>query len=70
MQGVVQSYDPAAGTGVVLGEPDRTPVYLRPGSLDDSLFRRLHPGQRIVFDVEEDDGRPCAARVRIGSDGY
>ncbi|HUU61170.1 MAG TPA: hypothetical protein VMX37_02140 [Acidimicrobiia bacterium] len=70
MQGVVQSYDPAAKTGVVLGEPDRAPVYLRPGSLDDSVFRQLHPGQRIVFDVAGDQGRPCAARVRIGSDGY
>jgi len=70
VQGVVQSYDPAARTGVVLGEPDRTPLALRPGSLDDSLFRTLHTGQRIVFDVEEDDGQRYAARVRIGSEGY
>jgi cold shock CspA family protein len=70
VQGVVQSYDPAAGTGVVLGEPDRSPILLRPGSLDGSVFRQLHPGQRIVFDVVDVDGRPCAARVRIGSDGY
>jgi len=70
VQGVVQSYDPAARTGVVLTEPDRIPVNLRPGSLDDSVFRQLHPGQRIIFDVEEDQGRPYAARVRIGSDGY
>jgi len=70
VQGVVQSYDPAARTGVVLGEPDRIPLALRPASLDDSLFRDLHTGQRIVFDVEEDDGQRYAARVRIGSEGY
>jgi len=70
VQGVVQAYDPATGHGVVLGEPDRTPVSLRPGSLEGSIFRSLHPGQRIVFEVEECEGHPCARRVRIGSDGY
>jgi cold shock CspA family protein len=70
VQGVVQEYDPAAEAGVVLGEPDRVPILLRPGSLTGSIFRRLHPGQRIIFDVEEDQGRRYAARVRTGSDGY
>ena len=70
MQGVVQDYDPAAQTGVVLGEPDRTLVYLRPGSLREGIFRALRPGQRIVFDVEEEEGRRYAARVRVGSEGY
>jgi cold shock CspA family protein len=70
VQGVVQGYDPATGSGVVLGEPDRTAVHLRPGSLTGGVFRRLHPGQRIVFDVQEEQGGLFAARVRIGSEGY
>jgi len=70
MQGVVQEYDPAAQTGVLLGEPDRVAVHLRPGSLRGGVFRRLRPGQRVVFDVEEEDGRRYAARVRVGSEGY
>ena len=70
MQGVVQDYDPATGAGVVLAEPDRAPIALRPGALRGSIFRDLHPGQRIVFDVVEEDGRRCAVDVRIGSDGY
>jgi cold shock CspA family protein len=70
VQGVVQAYDPITESGVALGEPDRTPIHLRLGSLGDGLFRRLHPGQRIVFDIEEEQGRLFAARVRIGSDGY
>lgn len=70
MQGVVEAYDPVTGSGVVLGEPDRRPVHLRPGSLSGGLFRRLHPGQRIVFDVVEEEGRRFAARVRVGSEGY
>ena len=70
MQGVVQAYDAATGEGVVLGEPDRAPVALRPGALQGSIFRNLRPGQRIVFEVVEEDGRRFAARVRVGSDGY
>ena len=70
MQGVVQSYDPATGEGVVLAEPDRTAVALRRGALQGSIFRELHPGQRIVFEVVEEDGARFADRVRIGSDGY
>ncbi len=70
MQGVVQAYDPATGHGVVLAEPDRTPIPLRPGALQGSIFRDLRPGQRIVFEVVEEDGQPSAVRVRVGSDGY
>jgi cold shock CspA family protein len=70
VQGVVQAYDSGTGQGVVLAEPGRTPVYLRPGSLTGSIFRTLRQGQRIIFDVAEDDGRPYAGRVRVGSDGY
>jgi cold shock CspA family protein len=70
MQGVVQEYDPDSATGIVVGEPDRIPIYLRPGSLTGAIFRRLNPGQRILFDVEEEKGRPYAARVRVGSEGH
>jgi len=70
VQGVVQAYDPSTGRGVVLAEPDRALIELRPGSLQGSIFRELRPGQRILFDVVEEDGVACAARVRIGADGY
>ena len=67
MQGVVQAYDPATQTGIALAEPDRAPVHLRPGSLSPGLFRTLHPGQRIIFEIEDSEGRRYAARVRIGA---
>jgi len=70
VQGVVQAYDPATGRGVVLAEPDRSPIDLRPGSLQGSIFARLRPGQRIVFEVIEEGGTRFAARVGVGSDGY
>jgi len=69
MQGVVKIYDPKTGAGVVVRDDDRSEVFLRPGSLKDSVFRLLRQGQRINFDVEESDGRLFAHSVRMGSDG-
>ena len=69
MQGVVKIYDPQTGAGVVVRDDDRSEVFLRPGSLEGSVFRLLRQGQRINFDVEEAGGRPYAHTVRMGSDG-
>jgi CspA family cold shock protein len=66
MQGVVKVYDPRTGFGVVVLDEDRSEVFLRPGSLKDSIFRVLRQGQRIVFDLEDDDGKRFAHRLRIG----
>ena len=70
VQGVVKIYDPATGVGVIVRDDDRSEVLLRPGSLDGSIFRTLRQGQRIVFEVNEEEGRTFAATVRMGSDGY
>ncbi len=55
MQGVVKVYDPITGVGSILLD-DRTEVQLRPGSLEGSMFRMLRQGQRILFEVDEEDG--------------
>jgi cold shock CspA family protein len=65
VQGVVRSYDPQTGEGVLVADTDRAEYVLAAGALDGSLFRMLRQGQRVVFTVD-DDGR--AARVRIGSE--
>ena len=70
MQGVVKLYDPNTGIGVIVREDDRSEVLLGPGSLAGSLFRTLRQGQRVVFDIEDRDGRAYAHRLRFGSDGY
>ena len=69
MQGVVKVYDPITGAGLILLN-DRTEVQLRPGSLEGSMFRMLRQGQRILFEVDEEDGERYAREVRFGSDGY
>jgi CspA family cold shock protein len=70
VQGVVKTYDPVTGVGVVVTDYDRAEVLLRPGSLDGSIFRMLRQGQRIIFDVVEDDGTRYVRNVRVGQDGY
>ncbi|MGH8935713.1 MAG: cold-shock protein [Acidimicrobiia bacterium] len=70
MQGVVKVWDPATGVGIIIRDDDRSEVFLRPGSLRGSVFRMLRQGQRVVFDVEEEEGRIYAHRLRFGSDGY
>ncbi len=69
-QGVVKTYDPVTGAGIVVRDVDRSEVYLRPGSLKGSVFRMLRQGQRILFDSVEDDGLTFVSSVRLGQDGY
>ncbi|MEN8233809.1 MAG: cold shock domain-containing protein [Actinomycetota bacterium] len=70
MQGVVKVYDPQSGVGVIVRDDDRSEVYLRPGSLEGSMFRMLRQGQRVIFDTDEADGRLYARDLRFGADGY
>jgi CspA family cold shock protein len=69
MQGVIKTYDPGTGTGIIVRDDDRSEVYLRPGSLEGSAFRTLRQGQRVVFQAEEIDGRSFAHDLRFGMDG-
>ena len=69
-QGVVKTYDPTTGYGVVVGDEGGEEIYLRPGSLKGSIFRLLRQGQRVVYDVSTEDGRSYAGNIRIGQDGY
>lgn len=69
-QGVVQTYDPVTGTGVIVRDDDRSEVYLRPGSLQGSIFRTLRQGQRIVFELTVEEGTAFASGVRFGQDEY
>ena len=65
MQGVVKSYDPATGDGIVVRDTDRVELELAPDALVGSIFRMLRQGQRVVFDLDA-DGK--AGRVRLGSE--
>jgi CspA family cold shock protein len=65
LQGVIKSYDPGTGDGVVLCDSDLREYDLAAGSLDGSVFRMVRQGQRVIFDVDE---RGNATKIRIGSE--
>jgi CspA family cold shock protein len=66
VQGVVKSYDPASGDGIVVADTGDLPEFdLASGALDGSIFRMLRQGQRVVFELDA-DGR--ATKLRLGSE--
>jgi cold shock CspA family protein len=69
-QGVVKTYDPVTGAGIIVRDEDRSEVFIRPGSLQGSVFRTLRQGQRLVFEIVEEDGNNFAATIRLGQGGY
>lgn len=69
MQGVVKVYDSTTSTGIVVLDADKSEVYLRPGSLDGSLFMFLRQGQRVVVETTDVDGQRFVTRVGLGTEG-
>lgn len=65
MQGVIKSYDPGTGEGILVRDTDRTEYDLAADALEGSIFRMLRQGQRVVFDLDNDHR---ATRLRLGSE--
>jgi len=69
-QGVVKTYDPTTGFGLIVPDDGGDEVYLRPGSLAGSIFRLLRQGQRVVYDVTTEQNGDYAGNIRVGQEGY
>jgi CspA family cold shock protein len=65
MQGVIKSYDPGTREGILVRDTDRAEYDLSPTALDGSIFRMLRQGQRVVFELDDQDR---ATRLRLGSE--
>ena len=65
MQGVIKSYDPGTGEGILVRDTDRAEYDLAADALEGSIFRLLRQGQRVVFDL---DVEQRATRLRLGSE--
>ncbi len=65
-QATVKTYDSLSKTGSLVGDDGATEYVIDPTSIDEGMFRFLRPGQRVTFEVEEEDGRPLARNLRIG----
>jgi CspA family cold shock protein len=65
VQGVVRTYDPQTGEGILVRDTDREEFVLAANALAGSLFRMLRQGQRVNFELDA-SGR--ATTIRIGSE--
>ncbi len=65
MQGVIKSFDPESGDGILVRDTDLSEFDLAGNALEGSLFRMLRQGQRVIFELD-DAGR--ATRLRLGSE--
>lgn len=65
MQGVVKSYDPGTGQGVILCDRDLAEYDLAATALEGSVFRMLRQGQRVIFELDDTNR---ATRLRLGSE--
>jgi cold shock CspA family protein len=65
MQGVIKSYDPVTGDGVLVCDTDFKEYDLAPTALEGSFFRMLRQGQRVRFQLD-DSGR--ATGLNLGSE--
>jgi CspA family cold shock protein len=65
VQGVIKSYDPGTGDGVILCDTDLHEYDLAPDALAGSVFRMVRQGQRVIFDLDE---KGLATRLQLGSE--
>lgn len=65
MQGVIKSYDPLTGDGVVLCDTDLREYDLAADALEGSVFRMLRQGQRVRFTCDQDG---LATGLSLGSE--
>ncbi|HJM35967.1 MAG TPA: hypothetical protein QF487_05500 [Acidimicrobiales bacterium] len=52
MQGVIKSFDPGTGDGIVIEQTEFHEYDLAPSALEDSIFQMLRPGQRVIFELD------------------
>ena len=65
MQGVVKSYDPGSGDGLIIRDSDLVEFEMADGALEGSIFRMLRQGQRVVFELDGDNN---ATGLKLGSE--
>ena len=65
-QATVKSYDSVTRTGVLVSDDGETRWEVDPASIDSGMFRFLRPGQRVTFDLVEEEGSKKLRNLRIG----
>jgi cold shock CspA family protein len=64
VQGTIKDFDEATRTGTLLTD-DRAEIGIDHRSIETDTIRMLRIGQRVAFEVVEDDGHAVARRLHI-----
>jgi cold shock CspA family protein len=64
MQGTIKDYDEASNTGSLVTD-DRIEIAIDARSLGDEFIRTLRLGQRVRFEVAEENGQQVARELRL-----
>ena len=66
-QATVKAYDSITRSGTLVADDGRTEYRIDSATMDSSpMFRFLRPGQRVTFDLVEEDGEQRLRNLRIG----
>ena len=65
-QANVKRYDSITKTGILVADDGTTEYPVDAASLEGSMFRFLRPGQRVTFDLVEEEGESRTRNLRIG----
>nr|MBA2601890.1 cold-shock protein [Actinomycetota bacterium] len=65
-QATVKSYDSLTRTGSLVADDGETTFPIDSTSIETSMFRFLRPGQRVTFDLVDEDGESHTRNLRIG----
>ena len=65
-QATVKTYDAVTRVGTLVSDDGSQEYEVDGAALDSGMFRFLRPGQRVTFDVIEEEGRKRIRNLRIG----
>ncbi len=66
-QATVKTYDSLTKTGALVSDDGETTYEVDPEAMHSSpMFRFLRPGQRVTFDLVDQDGTKKVRNLRIG----
>jgi cold shock CspA family protein len=65
-QATVKAYDSVTRTGRLVSDDGKIEYVVDAEAIDSGMFRFLRPGQRVTFDLVDDEGEQKPRNLRIG----
>ena len=65
-QATVKTYDSLTRSGTLVSDDGSQEFEIDGSAMDSGMFRFLRPGQRVTFDLVEQEGKTTIRNLRIG----